>query len=117
MTLLDELKDEVWRYSQTEAGNWLNEFAWADVPVAFKNKLPGDIAGLYSFGKIVLLDADMSTIFPIYIHELRHRWQWVKKPLKYLVGKLYRPLIEDDADTEQNKADEWYCEKADKERM
>ena len=116
MTLFEELQDKVWQYSQTEDGNWLNDFRWADVPVAFKNELPGDIAGLYSFGSIVLLDADVSTIFPIYVHELRHRWQWERKPLKYIIGKLYRPLIENDADLEQQKADNWFCEMADLER-
>ena len=105
MALLEELKDEVWRYSQTEDGQWLNNLDWIDVPVSFKDKLPGDIAGLYSFGGIVLLHADLSTIFPIYVHELRHRYQWKKNSLKYLIGKLYRPLIEDDADMEQEKAD------------
>ena len=109
MALLEELKDEVWRYSQTEDGQWLNNIDWIDVPVSFKDKLPGDIAGLYSFGGIVLLHADLSTIFPIYVHELRHRYQWKKNPLKYLIGKLYRPLIEDDADMEQEKADNWFC--------
>ena len=109
MALLEELKVNVGLYSQTEDGKWLQEFAWADVPVSFKDKLPGDIAGLYSFGGIVLLDVDVSTIFPIYVHELRHRWQWKKNPLKYLIGKLYRPLIEDDAYMEQEKADNWFC--------
>ena len=109
MALLEELKDEVWRFSQTEDGQWLNNIDWIDVPVSFKDKLPGDIAGLYSFGGIVLLHADLSTIFPIYVHELRHRYQWKKNPLKYLIGKLYRPLIEDDADMEQEKADNWFC--------
>ena len=109
MALLEELKVNVGLYSQTEDGKWLQEFAWADVPVSFKDKLPGDIAGLYSFGGIVLLHADLSTIFPIYVHELRHRYQWKKNPLKYLIGKLYRPLIEDDAYMEQEKADNWFC--------
>ena len=116
MPLLEELKVAAALYSQTESGKWLNDFCWADVPVTFKGELPGDIAGLYSFGGIVLLRADVSTIFPIYVHELRHRWQWKRNPLKYIVGKLYRPLIENDADTEQNKADNWFCEMADKER-
>ena len=116
MSFLEDLKVNVGLYSQTPSGNWLNEFAWADVPVAFKNELPGDIAGLYSFGGIVLLRADLSTIFPIYVHELRHRYQWKKNPLKYLIGKLYRPLIEDDAYMEQEKADNWFCEMADLER-
>lgn len=116
MSLLEELKDKVWRYSQTEQGKWLNDIDWQSVPVEFEGTLPGDIAGLYSFGGIVLLEADVSTIFPIYVHELRHRWQWKKNPLKYIIGKLYRPLIEDDADREQQKADDWFCEMADKMR-
>ena len=102
--------------TQTEDGKWLNDFRWADVPVAFEGTLPGDIAGLYSFGGIVLLHADVSTIFPIYVHELRHRWQWEKNPLKYIIGKLYRPLIENDADREQIYADEWFCARVDMER-
>lgn len=116
MSLLVELKDKVWRYSQTEAGKWLNDIDWANIPVKFIDKLPWTISGIYGFRFIFLLRADVSTIFMMYIHELYHRWQWKKNPLKYIVGKLYRPLIENDADREQQKADDWFCEMADKMR-
>lgn len=114
---LNVLKDFVNTYQNTIQGKWLKDIEWATIPVTFKDELPGIIAGMYSCGKIVLLNADVSTIFPIYVHELRHRWQWKKHPLKYLVGKLYRPLIENDADREQQNADDWFCDYVDKGRM
>ena len=116
MSLLIQLQIKVGQYSETPNGKWLKTFDWADVPVVFKDDLPGYIAGYYSFGGIVLLRADLSTIFPIYVHELRHRWQWKKNPLKYIIGKLYRPLIENDADEHQKYADDWFCDHADETR-
>lgn len=114
--IFDNLKSAVRQYRYTIQGKWLNDIQWEAVPVTFKETLPGHIAGMYSCGKIVLLHADISTIFPIYVHELRHRWQWQNNPLKYLVGKilLFRRLIENDADREQQKADDWYCGYMDK---
>lgn len=113
MSLLTELQIKVGQYSETPNGKWLKEFDWSSVPVTFKEDLPGYIAGYYSFGGIALLRADISTIFPIYVHELRHRWQWKKHPLKYLIGKIYRPLIENDADEHQKYADDWFNKMAD----
>lgn len=105
--MLTKLKVKIEQYSETPSGKWLKDFDWSSVPVTFKDKFPGDVAGYYSFGKIVLLNTDIFTIFPIYVHELRHRWQWKKNPLKYIIGKLYRPLIQNDAYAEQDKATEW----------
>lgn len=97
-------------YAQTHDGMWLNDFDWQSVPVEFCN-LKFGIVGTYSFGKIKLLNCpDPGLIFPVYIHELRHRWQSKKQPVKYFLGKLYRPLIEDDADKHEKSAEEWYME-------
>lgn len=95
------------QYAKTEQGKWLNDYDWDNVPVVVITKLPGDIAGMYSCGYIVLLDGDESIIAPIYLHELRHRWQWQKQRFKYLLGKLYRPLIEKDAYARQAEFEEW----------
>ena len=109
MTCLSELQKYVTLYSTTENGYWLNDFDWNSVPVTFKEDLPEYVAGYYSFNGIALRNADVSSLFEIYVHELRHRWQWKRNPLKYIVGKLYRPLIENDAYMEQEKADNWFC--------
>lgn len=113
MTCLSELQKYVTLYATTENGYWLNEFDWKSVPVTFKEDLPEYIAGYYSFNGIALRNADVSSLFEIYVHELRHRWQRVKHPVKYLLGKLYRPLIENDADAHQKYADDWFNKMAD----
>jgi hypothetical protein len=105
--LIMQLKRYAKLYAETAEGDWLNSFDWQKVPVITISELPRDVVGMYSFGKIVLLDTNVELIFSTYIHELRHRWQWKKSPLKYIVGKIYRPLIEDDADLETVKADEF----------
>lgn len=108
--VLDELRRMVWSYSHSEEGGWLRDFDWSSVPVTFKD-LKNGVCGMYSFGKIVLLTSgEMRPIFPIYVHELRHRWQWRKSPLRYLIGKVVRPLIENDADREERKAEQWLNE-------
>lgn len=114
---LNVLKDFVNTYQNTIQGKWLNDINWQSIPVTFVKKLPWKIAGFYFLRWIVLLRADVSSIFPLYVHELRHRWQWKKSPMKYLVGKLYRPLLENDADIEEKKADDWFCDYVDKGRM
>lgn len=107
---MEKLKQLTSEYAHTADGRWLNDFDWKKVPVEFCN-LPFGIVGMYSFGKIKLLNCpDPGLIFPIYVHELRHRWQRKKHPFKYLIGKLYRPLIEDDADEQEKLADDWYNE-------
>lgn len=96
------------KYAQTEEGKWLNDIDWRSVPVEFTD-LPFGIVGTYSWGKIKLLPSpDVGLIFPVYIHELRHRWQSQKHPLKYIIGKLYRPIIEKDADDQELLAETWY---------
>lgn len=112
--LIQELQEKAELYAKTPDGSWLNEFDWSSVPVTFKNDLPDYIAGYYSFGGIVLREADVASIFAIYVHELRHRWQRLKHPVRYLIGKIYRPLIENDADEQETLADYWFCEMADK---
>lgn len=79
---------------------WLDAIDWAAIPVDIRpaEKMPRDVLGMYSFGKIVLMESlSAHAIFPTYIHELRHRWQWKTRPIAYLVGKVIRPLIEADA--------------------
>ncbi len=106
--MIDKLKELAEAYSRTAEGDWLNEFDWRAVPVKFR-PLGYDIVGFHAFGKITLAEVvDASFIFDIYIHELRHVWQWKKHPLRYIAGKLYRPLIEDDADREESRALKWY---------
>ena len=105
--LVFNLRKYARRYAETDDGKWLNDFEWEKVPVVTISELPGDIIGMYSFGKIFVLDTNLEIIFSTYIHELRHRWQRVKHPWKFLAGKVYRPLIEKDADAETEKADKF----------
>lgn len=109
--MITKLKQLASEYAKTANGAWLNEFDWMSVPVKFK-KLKHDVIGYHFFGRITLMEVvDSSLIFDIYIHELRHVWQSRKQPLRYLAGKLFRKLIEDDADREELKATEWYRRK------
>ena len=106
--MVKQLKSLASEYATTPSGNWLNEFDWVSVPVRFKN-LRHDVVGYHFCGRITLMEVcDVSLIFDIYIHELRHVWQAKKQPLRYIVGKLFRKLIEDDADREESKANKWY---------
>ena len=109
--MLNQLKSLADEYSKTADGDWLNDFNWCAVPVKFKN-LKNGVVGCHFFGTITLKESpDAGLIFDIYIHELRHVWQFRKQPLRYLAGKLFRRLIEDDADREEFKAFKWYREK------
>ena len=109
--MINQLKKLASEYAQTDGGKWLNEFDWDAVPVKFK-PMGWDIVGLQFFGRITLMEvADVNLIFDIYIHELRHVWQRKKQPLRYLAGKLFRKLIEDDADAEELKAAKWLNER------
>ena len=93
--------------STTRDGHWLTDINWSSVPVIME-ELPKDVCGKYSFGKIYLMPcAEATAIFSTYIHELRHCWQWKKKPVFYLVGKIIRPLIEDDAVCQEEAASNW----------
>lgn len=38
-------------------------------------------------------------------HELHHTWQWRNQRLRYITGKLWRPLIERSADEVEDAAD------------
>lgn len=106
--MIKELKYLSSEYAETLSGKWLNEFDWKSVPVRFK-KLKHGVVGCHFLGRITLMEVvDVSLIFDIYIHELRHVWQSKKQPLRYLVGKLFRKLIEDDADREEAKALTWF---------
>jgi hypothetical protein len=106
--MLNQLKNTAYEYAKTPSGKWLNEFDWQNVPVKFK-KLKHDVVGCHFLGRITLMEVvDVSLIFDIYIYELRHVWQAKKQPLRYLVGKLFRKLIEDDADREEAKALTWF---------
>ena len=100
-----------------DKNGWLDNFEWEWVPVTFSEDLPRDVLGMYILGKITLMKVfSMQAIFPIYIHELRHRWQWKTKPLKYLLGKIWRPIIENDAVDQQQAAEAWMDEHADQYR-
>lgn len=103
----------IYKYAQTEQGKWLNDFKWADIPIILISKLPGEIAGAYGCGYILLLDVDEKIIAPTYLHELRHRWQWHKQKIKYLLGKVFRPLIEKDAYREEEIFREYLNEQND----
>lgn len=105
--MINKLKFLAEEYAETQDGAWLNDFDWDNVPVKFK-PLGWDIVGCHFCGTIMLKEtACVELIFDIYIHELRHVWQWKKQPLRYLAGKLFRRLIENDADNEELKALKW----------
>ena len=105
--MIDKLKQLAQEYALTADGDWLNDFDWSSVPVKFK-KLKNDVVGYHFFGSITLMEVcDANIIFDIYIHELRHVWQAKKHPFFYLIGKLLRFLIENDADSEEAKALYW----------
>ena len=100
------------RYCLTESGKWISDFEWAKIPVELKD-LGGDVVGKYSFGKIILKESyEPNLIFSVYVHELRHRWQWITNPVKYIIGKVIRPIIERDAYHQQDLAEKWICDSA-----
>lgn len=108
--MINELKFLASEYAKTTDGSWLNEIDWINVPVTFKN-LKGDIMGYHFFGRVVLREVcNIDLIFDIYIHELRHVWQSKTNPIKYLIGKIFRFIIENDADKEEKKALNWFYE-------
>lgn len=108
--MINELKFLAAEYAKTNEGLWLNEIDWINVPVSFK-QLGGDIMGYHFFGRVVLREVCcIDLIFDIYIHELRHVWQSKKHPLKYLIGKIFRFIIENDAKDEEVKALNWFYE-------
>ncbi len=105
--IVKSLKQRAQSYAMTDAGQWLLDFKWWDVKVALR-VLPPDVCGMYFFGVIYLMDClEADAIFPTYIHELRHRWQRVTNPVTYYIGKIYRPIIEDDARRQEHLAEDW----------
>ena len=105
--VLKGLRELASLYAVSEPGKWLQDFPWKSIPVNLKT-LPKDVCGMYFMGRICLMNCgEASALFPIYVHELRHRWQRVTNPVRYFLGKIYRPLIERDADREENAASEW----------
>ena len=108
VSLIVQLKKWTQKYAETPEGAWLNDIEWDDVPLVVMSEFRNpDVMGMYSFGRIYVRDTNLELIFAIYIHELRHRWQWKTKPIFYLIGKVVRPLIENDAYSIQDKADAW----------
>ena len=101
-------------YAMTTNGSWLNDFDWISIPVDLKMFADPDVCGQYTFGVIFIMECGVpSVIFEIYVHELRHAWQKQKCLWKYLLGKIYRPLIENRAYEEQEKAGEWIRQRSD----
>lgn len=102
------LKGYVLEYAKTDDGTWIGDMDdWSMIPVVLK-RFDNDICGSYSFGTIFIMECGVpSIIFDIYVHELRHAWQKRKCLWKYLLGKVYRPIIENRAYEEQDKAAKW----------
>lgn len=107
--IVDILKEYVLEYVKTEDGKWIGDMDdWSLIPVELKRFSDPDICGSYSFGTIYLMECGVpNAIFEIYVHELRHAWQKRTCLWKYLIGKIYRPLIENRAFEEQEKAAKW----------
>lgn len=106
-TLL-KLKRIARAYAASGKAGWLDRIDWEAIPVDFPASLPADILGMYAFGRIRLRQSlSVHAIFPTYIHELRHRWQWKTTPIKYLLGKIFRSPIEADAVTQEVRARTW----------
>lgn len=104
---VSDLKRIALKYSFTEEGSWLNEINWTAIPVSI-TELPKDVCGMYSFGRIWLMPClQPEAVFSTYVHELRHRWQKEKHLLMFLAGKVIRPIIENDAEREEAKAQAW----------
>ena len=105
--ILAKLKKMAREYSLMDEGQWLLDFEWDAVPVSMR-KLPPDICGMQFFGVIYLIPCcEPLALFSTYIHELRHVWQRKMHPLQYYVGKIYRPLIENDAKAQEFSAENW----------
>ena len=106
--IVDILKEYVLEYAKTDDGKWIGDMDnWSIIPVVLK-RFDNDVCGSYSFGTISLMECGVpSIIFDIYVHELRHAWQRRHCLWKYLLGKVYRPLIENRAYEEQDKAANW----------
>ena len=95
------------KYCLVESGKWISDFEWTKIPLELK-ELKGDVMGKYSFGKIILRESYIpELIFSTYVHELRHRWQWITNPVKYIIGKVIRPIIERDAYHQEDLAEKW----------
>jgi len=107
LEVVAKLKNLALRYCMTQEGRWITQIDWPAIPVELAD-LKGDVMGTYSFGAILLRKCpDANMLFGTYIHELRHRWQWEKHPFTYIIGKIYRPLIEKDACVQEGLADNW----------
>jgi hypothetical protein len=105
--VIEQLERLVRLYSMYTSGRWLDEIRWQERSPIMR-KLPQDVCGMYVAGHIVLMPSlEPDAIFPTYIHELRHRWQAHRHPILYIIGKIIRPLIEDDAVCQEDMARMW----------
>ena len=106
-SVIKKIKQLAREFQYSGHGSWLNDIDWWNIPVEMRS-LPNDVCGMYAFGKIWLMPcAEANAIFSTYIHELRHRWQWKMHPVAYVLGKLWRSLIEDDAVCVEESAALW----------
>lgn len=114
--IIESIRSITKEYSRSKTGAWLNELKWEEIPVSIK-KLPEDVCGMYSLGRIWLMESLVpESIFPTYVHELRHRWQWSKSRILYMLGKIYRPLIEKDAVAREEESGDWLMKEEAKKR-
>lgn len=105
--VIEQLERLARLFSMHPDGRWLDDIDWQSRSPVMR-KLPKDVCGMYMAGHIVLMPSlEPDSIFPTYIHELRHRWQAKKHPVMYIIGKLWRPLIEDDALCREMAAQQW----------
>lgn len=105
--VIEQLERLARLYSMHPDGRWLDDIEWQERSPIMR-KLPQDVCGMYVAGHIVLMPSlEPDPIFPTFIHELRHRWQLKKHPVMYIIGKLWRPLIEDDAVCQEMAAQQW----------
>ena len=106
-SMVRELRTLAREYGHTIAGSWLGEIDLDAIPVELV-EMRGDTVGMTRLGCIFLKECSVpSVLFGTYIHELRHVWQWKRHPFIYIIGKILRPLIENDADGQETMSEQW----------
>ena len=109
------------KYSLSEKGKWMGEFAWERVGI---KRLPfqkeGIVTAFYTFlgNKIYIADDESDNVFfAILVHEMKHAHQChVKGWLLYLLEKaFFRKKLEKEAEEQEMASIDWLCEEQAKE--
>ena len=109
------------KYSLSESGKWMGEFAWEKVGI---KRLPfqkeGIVTAFYTLlGNQIYIADDTSdnVFFAILVHEMKHAHQrHMKGWLLYLLEKaFFRKNLEKEAEEQEIASIDWLCEEQMKE--